>query len=68
MRTRRGVLLANGGFEEQLVIIEGETPTRLRVRAVGCELRLPRHRNGMLIVLRSGTVLVPKAAVSEEPR
>lgn len=65
MKARRGELLIDGweGRTAQPVIIEGETPKRYRVRAVGESLRLPLRGNGVRIVLRSGTVLVPKAAV-----
>lgn len=62
---RRGVLLADGwgGRQRQAVIIEGETPKRYRVRAVGDALRLPSRGQGVRIILRSGTALVPKYAV-----
>jgi hypothetical protein len=64
MRPFRGILVTDGwgGRQEQPVIVEGETPKRYRVRAVNAELRLPRG-GGVLKVLRSGTVLVPKYAV-----
>jgi len=64
---RRGTLVTDGwgGRYEQPVIVEAETPKRYRVRAVNQELRLPRGR-GVLKVLRSGTVLVPKYAVRLE--
>lgn len=52
-----------GGRLSQPVIVEGETPTRYRVRAVNEELRLPSRGHGLRLVLRSGTVLVPKHAV-----
>lgn len=62
---QRGALLMDGweGRTEQLVIVEGETPQRYRVRAVGEKLRLPHGRSGVRWVLRSGTALVPKHAV-----
>lgn len=62
---RRGELVIDGwgGRSYQPVVIEGETPKRYRVRAVGEKLRLPLRGNGVRIVLRSGTVLVPKCAV-----
>ncbi len=62
---RRGLLVTDGwgGRQYQVVTIEGETPKRYRVRAVNEELRLPSRGHGVLKVLRSGTVLVPKSAV-----
>ncbi len=62
---RTGVLVIDGwaGRQEQPVVIEGETPKRYRVRAVEEQLRLPSRGQGVRIVLRSGTVLVPKTAV-----
>lgn len=68
--SRRGVLVTEGwgGRQRQLVVIEGETPKRYRVRAVEEELRLPSRGHGVRKVLRSGTVLVPKYAVIEEKR
>jgi len=62
---RRGVLVTDGwgGRSYQLVTVEGETPMRYRVRAVGEELRLPMRGRGIRKVLRSGTALVPKYAV-----
>jgi hypothetical protein len=65
LRARRGVLVIDGwgGRSYQPVIIEGETPKKYRVRAVEEKLRLPLRGNGVRIILRSGTVLVPKHAV-----
>lgn len=65
---RRGVLLTEswGDLYRQPVVVEAETPKKFRVRAANAELRLPRRGNGILIVLRSGTVLVPKSAVRFE--
>jgi hypothetical protein len=62
---RSGVLVIDGwaGRHEQPVVIEDETPKRYRVRAVAEELRLPSRGRGVRIILRSGTVLVPKYAV-----
>lgn len=64
-KARRGVLLIDGweGRSAQPVIIEDETPQRYRVRAVNEQLRLPSRGNGVRIILRGGTVLVPKHAV-----
>lgn len=69
MEARRapdGLLVIDGwaGQSRQPVVIEGETPTRYRVRAVDEELRLPLRGRGVRIVLRSGSVLVPKHAVT----
>lgn len=62
---RRGVLMIDGwgGRSYQPVVVEAETPKRYRVRAVEEKIRLPLRGNGVRIVLRSGTVLVPKTAV-----
>jgi hypothetical protein len=69
MKPRRGVLMIDNwaGRSYQPVIIEGETPKRYRVRAVDEKLRLPLRGNGVRIVYRSGTVLVPKSAVRLDP-
>lgn len=58
--------LTFAGWDDQPVIIEGVTPKRYRVRSVGDKLRMPLRGNGVRIVLRSGTVLVPKSAVRLE--
>jgi len=65
---RNGWLVMDGwaGRNEQPVTIEGETRTRYRVRAVEEQLRLPSRGLGVRIILRSGTVLVPKTAVRLE--
>jgi hypothetical protein len=67
---KRGVLVTDGwgDRQEQPVIVEGETPQRYRVRAVNEELRLPLRGNGVRLILRSGTVLVPKNAVRLEAK
>lgn len=67
---RRGLLVIDGweGRTYQPVVIEGETPKRFRVRAVNESLRLPSRGRGVRIILRSGTVLVPKSAVREDAR
>jgi hypothetical protein len=65
---QRGILVMDGwgGRSYQPVVIESETPKRYRVRAVGESLRLPSRGHGVRIILRSGTVLVPKYAVRLE--
>lgn len=65
----RSLLWTDGweGRTSQPVVVEGETPQRYRVRAVDEQLRLPNGRHGVRLILRSGTVLVPKYAVRPRP-
>ena len=53
------------GRQRQGCFVVGETPKRYRVRPLaGEELRLPMRGNGVRMILGSGTVLVPKSAIT----
>ena len=59
-----------GGRTEQPCVVVGETPKRYRVRAKwNSELRLPKGRHGLTLILYPGTHLVPKRAITftEQP-
>jgi hypothetical protein len=67
MELRVATLHTDGwaGRHTQACEVVGETPKYYRVRAVmGAELRLPFRGRGVRTVLRSGTALVPKGAVT----
>ena len=53
-------LLVIDDWPDQVVEIVAETPSHYRVRSVAEALRLPLRNNGLRLILRSGTWLVPK--------
>lgn len=58
-----GLLVCGDDWPDQVVVIVAETPSRYRVRARGRELRLPLRNNGIRIISRPGTWLVPKHTI-----
>lgn len=64
---RRAVLHLDGwaGRTRQPCLVVSETPKRYRVRALpGSELRVPKGRQGLVIIYPPGTHLVPKYAIT----